>query len=153
MRPCSSRAYKLTKLFRNYPLTIYLAVKKKSRRNNEQIPSDIKRFLVCDQMALCNPVPDFNSEEVTSVARSKTDIFGAVEDMAEHLPKEDPGKGDIVILELQMKVKRRLVKISHSQRRPHVGYGLLLLSHLRHYAIQVLTHSMVSRREIGMLNC
>ena len=56
-------------------------------------------------MALCNPVPDFNSEEVTSVTRSKTDIFGAVEDMAEHLPKEDPGKGDIVILELQMKIK------------------------------------------------
>ena len=69
-------------------------------------------------MALCNPVPDFNSEEVTSVARSKTDIFGAVEDMAEHLPKEDPGKGDIVILELQMKIKQRFMKISHSQRRP-----------------------------------
>ena len=66
-------------------------------------------------MALCNPVPDFNSEEVTSVARSKTDIFGAVEDMAEHLPKEDPGKGDIVILELQMKIKQRFMKISHSQ--------------------------------------
>ena len=87
-------------------------------------------------MALCNPVPDFNSEEVTSVARSKTDIFGAVEDMAEHLPKEDPGKGDIVILELQMKVKQSFVKISLAQRSP-----LLALSHLRHYAKQMLTHS------------
>jgi len=47
---------------------------------------------ILSKMALCNPLPDFNSEEVTSVARSKTDIFGAVEDMAEHLPKEDPGK-------------------------------------------------------------
>ena len=83
-------------------------------------------------MALCNPVPDFNSEEVTSVARSKTDIFGAVEDMAEHLPKEDPGKGDIVILELQMKVERRFVKISHSRRRP-------ALSHLRHYRVSSKT--------------
>ena len=43
-------------------------------------------------MALCNP--DFNSEEVSSVKRNKNEIWTAVEDMAEHLPKEDPGKGD-----------------------------------------------------------
>ena len=97
MCPCSSRAYNLQSCLGTIHLQFTLAVKKRSRRNTEQIPPDIIRLHVCDQMALCNPLPDFNSEEVTSVARSKTDIFGAVEDMAEHLPKEDPGKGDIVI--------------------------------------------------------
>ena len=45
------------------------------------------------QMALCNTLPDFNTEEVTSVNRNKVDINSALEDMAEHLPIEDPGKG------------------------------------------------------------
>ena len=82
-------------------------------------------------MALCNPVPDFNSEEVTSVARSKTDIFGAVEDMAEHLPKEDPGKGDIVILELRMKFKR--AKVREDFTLTEKASPCQKLSHLRIY--------------------
>ena len=104
------KSLQLTKLFRNYPLTIYFAIKKKNRRNTEQIH-------VCDQMALCNPLPDFNSEEVTSVARSKTDIFGAVEDMAEHLPKEDPGKGDIVIHKTSIEIELQTIR-RFSQSRP-----------------------------------
>ena len=44
-------------------------------------------------MALCNTLPDFNTEEISSVTRNKVDLTTAVEDMSEHLPKEDPGKG------------------------------------------------------------
>ena len=44
-------------------------------------------------MALCNSLPDWNTEEVSCVKRNKNEILTAVEDMAEHLPKEDPGKG------------------------------------------------------------
>ena len=44
-------------------------------------------------MALCNPTPDFNSEEVSSVETAQADLNMAVQDMADHLPKEDPGKG------------------------------------------------------------
>ena len=91
------KSLQLTKLFRNYPLTIYFSRKKEKQEKYWTDSTRPHQIHVCDQMALCNPLPDFNSEEVTSVARSKTDIFGAVEDMAEHLPKEDPGKGDIVI--------------------------------------------------------
>jgi len=47
---------------------------------------------VLSKMALCNTLPDFNTEEVTSVNRNKVDINSALEDMAEHLPIEDPGK-------------------------------------------------------------
>ena len=44
-------------------------------------------------MALCNSLPDWNTEEISCVKRNKNEILTAVEDMAEHLPKEDPGKG------------------------------------------------------------
>ena len=44
-------------------------------------------------MALCNATPDFNSDEASSVRRNKEDLSSAVQDMADHLPKEDPGKG------------------------------------------------------------
>ena len=47
-------------------------------------------------MALCNPTPDFNTEEVTSVETAQADLTTAVQDMADHLPKEDPGKGCIL---------------------------------------------------------
>ena len=47
------------------------------------------------QMALCNSLPDWNTEEVSCVKRNKKEIHSAVEDMAEHLPKEDPGKGTL----------------------------------------------------------
>ena len=46
-------------------------------------------------MALCNPTPDFNMEEMSSVSKNQTDLTTAVQDMADHLPKEDPGKGFI----------------------------------------------------------
>ena len=44
-------------------------------------------------MALCNPIPDFNTEEVSSVTTAQAELTTAVQDMADHLPKEDPGKG------------------------------------------------------------
>ena len=44
-------------------------------------------------MALCNPTPDFNMEEMSSVSKNQSDLTTAVQDMADHLPKEDPGKG------------------------------------------------------------
>ena len=47
-------------------------------------------------MALCNPTPDFNMEEMSSVSKNQTDLTTAVQDMADHLPKEDPGKGCIL---------------------------------------------------------
>ena len=45
------------------------------------------------QMGIYNTFPDFHSEEVTIIKKNKEDLNNAVEDMAEHLPKEDPGKG------------------------------------------------------------
>ena len=45
------------------------------------------------KMGIYNTFPDFHSEEVTIIKKNKEDLNNAVEDMAEHLPKEDPGKG------------------------------------------------------------
>jgi len=47
---------------------------------------------ILSKMALCNATPDFNSDEASSVRRNKEDLSSAVQDMADHLPKEDPGK-------------------------------------------------------------
>jgi len=47
---------------------------------------------ILSKMALCNPTPDFNTEEVSSVGSAQADLSTAVQDMADHLPKEDPGK-------------------------------------------------------------
>ena len=49
MCPCSSRAYNLQSCLETIHLQFTLAVKKKSRRNTEQIPPDLIRFHVCDQ--------------------------------------------------------------------------------------------------------
>ena len=48
-------------------------------------------------MALCNSLPDWNTEEVSCVKRNQKEILSAVGDMAEHLPKEDPGKGTLFL--------------------------------------------------------
>ena len=44
-------------------------------------------------MGIYNSYPAFNSEEVSIIKKNKEDLHNAVQDMAEHLPKEDPGKG------------------------------------------------------------
>jgi hypothetical protein len=44
---------------------------------------------------MCTNVrPDFNLEEVASVEKDRRELLVIVEDMADHLPKEDPSKGD-----------------------------------------------------------
>ena len=51
--------------------------------------------ITLDQIVLCtNTRPDFNAEEVASVAKDQKELFIIVEDMADHLPIEDPNKGD-----------------------------------------------------------
>ena len=47
------------------------------------------------QIVLCTSAarPDFNAEEVASVMKDKRELFVIVEDMADHLPIEDPNKG------------------------------------------------------------
>ena len=46
-------------------------------------------------MALCNSArPDFNVEEIASVKKNKRELITVLEDMADHLPKEDPSKGN-----------------------------------------------------------
>ena len=48
----------------------------------------------CCQIVLCTSTrPDFNAEEVASVAKDQKELFIIVEDMADHLPIEDPSKG------------------------------------------------------------
>ena len=37
--------------------------------------------------------PDFNAEEVASVTKDQKELVIIVEDMADHLPIEDPNKG------------------------------------------------------------
>ena len=49
---------------------------------------------LCCQIVLCTSTrPDFNAEEVASVAKDQKELFIIVEDMADHLPIEDPSKG------------------------------------------------------------
>ena len=44
---------------------------------------------------MCTSVrPDFNAEEVASVAKNQRELQIIVEDMADHLPIEDPTKGN-----------------------------------------------------------
>ena len=38
--------------------------------------------------------PDFNAEEVASVNKNKKELITVLEDMADHLPKENPSKGN-----------------------------------------------------------
>lgn len=71
---------------------------------------------ILSKMALCNSLPDWNTEEVSCVKRNKNEVLSAVEDMAEHLPKEDPGKAmqgltchDVDIKTWTMVRKRRKV--------------------------------------------
>ena len=47
------------------------------------------------QIVLCTSAarPDFNAEEVASVKKDKRELFVIVQDMADHLPIEDPNKG------------------------------------------------------------
>ena len=46
------------------------------------------------QIALCNGSrPDFNAEEVASVEKNKLELLSVLDDMADHLPKENPSKG------------------------------------------------------------
>ena len=47
------------------------------------------------KITLCNNTrPDFNVEEVASVKKNKRELMTVLEDMADHLPKEDPSKGN-----------------------------------------------------------
>ena len=41
--------------------------------------------------------PDFNAEEVASVTKDQKELIIIVEDMADHLPIEDPNKGCITL--------------------------------------------------------
>ena len=44
---------------------------------------------------MCSSVrPDFNAEEMASVAKNQRELNIIVEDMADHLPIEDPTKGE-----------------------------------------------------------
>ena len=46
------------------------------------------------QIVLCTSTrPDFNAEEVASVTKDQKELIIIVEDMADHLPIEDPNKG------------------------------------------------------------
>ena len=46
------------------------------------------------QIVMCTSVrPDFNAEEVASVEKNQKELDTIVEDMADHLPIEDPSKG------------------------------------------------------------
>ena len=79
-------------------------------------------------MALCNSLPDWNTEEVSCVKRNKKEILSAVEDMAEHLPKEDPGKGTIFsfaefFLILILRVKRFVCDRPHGRSNPKTKLG------------------------------
>ena len=38
--------------------------------------------------------PDFNVLEVAGVEKDKQELIKVLEDMADHLPKEDPSKGN-----------------------------------------------------------
>ena len=50
--------------------------------------------MMIPQIALCNgSKPDFNAEEVASVEKNKLELLSVLEDMADHLPKENPSKG------------------------------------------------------------
>ena len=43
---------------------------------------------------MCNGSrPDFNAEEVASVEKNKLELLSVLDDMADHLPKENPSKG------------------------------------------------------------
>ena len=44
--------------------------------------------------------PDFNAEEVASVTKDQRELVIIVEDMADHLPIEDPNKGNLFISSL-----------------------------------------------------
>ena len=47
------------------------------------------------QIVMCTSVrPDFNAEEMASVAKNQRELQVIVEDMADHLPIEDPTKGN-----------------------------------------------------------
>ena len=47
---------------------------------------------------MCSNVrPDFNTEEVASVEKDQKELDIIVEDMADHLPIEDPSKGNSVL--------------------------------------------------------
>ena len=46
------------------------------------------------QIVMCSNVrPDFNAEEVASVEKDQKELDVIVDDMADHLPIEDPSKG------------------------------------------------------------
>ena len=46
------------------------------------------------QIVMCTSVrPDLNAEETASVAKNQRELDNIVEDMADHLPIEDPTKG------------------------------------------------------------
>ena len=47
---------------------------------------------------MCSNVrPDFNAEEVASVEKDQKELDIIVEDMADHLPIEDPNKGNLIV--------------------------------------------------------
>lgn len=53
------------------------------------------------QIVLCTSTrPDFNAEEVASVTKDQRELVIIVEDMADHLPIEDPNKGEFFISSL-----------------------------------------------------
>ena len=46
---------------------------------------------------MCNiSRPDFNVLEVAGVKKDKQELIMVLEDMADHLPKEDPSKGNSI---------------------------------------------------------
>ena len=54
----------------------------------------ILQILIILQIVLCTSTrPDFNAEEVASVTKDQKELVIIVEDMADHLPIEDPNKG------------------------------------------------------------
>ncbi|XP_023325939.1 uncharacterized protein LOC111699477 [Eurytemora carolleeae] len=69
------------------------------------------------QIVLCNTGrPDFNIEEIASVEKDKRELGNIVDDIADHLPREDPTKAiDGLTSEEQ---DRRKWRIRRKRRKP-----------------------------------
>jgi len=100
--------------------------------NKSKTPASGGIGTMLTQIVMCtNHRPDFNAEEVASVEKDRRELMVIVEDMADHLPKEDPSKATCGLTCNDAATEKAKWTLKRKRRKCSGGLGLAQCCWLR----------------------
>lgn len=76
----------------NFVFLIYIMYRTENRAGPSNIGNVISQILLCKQIQ-----PDFNQEEICSIAKDSQDLARLIQDMQEFLPQQDTAAGTYIV--------------------------------------------------------